>query len=169
MRIEKLFLPAASVLLLFGVALAADVFETEPLNDTCPGEPYSLGDTYHGALTLVDGDIIDEDWLCFPCEEGHLITAETGPDDAPTADTVIELYDDTCGNLLISDNDSGSGLYSLINGFEAPYTGNYYLKITAFKSTSIGYYQAVITCTEPVSVEQNTWSTTKTLYRGDTD
>jgi subtilisin-like proprotein convertase family protein len=124
----------------------ADVDETEPLNNTCPGEPYTLDDTYHGAITSND-----EDWICFVCDLGAEMTAGTDADAGlPTVDTVIELYDSSCTGLLTSNDDGGPGLYSLIDGFVAPYTGAYYLKIRGFSSGSEGNYIAQASCTTPV-------------------
>jgi subtilisin-like proprotein convertase family protein len=123
----------------------ADVNETEPLNNTCPGEPYTLGDTYHGAISPPG----DNDWICFPCNMNDVITAGTDADGGlPTVDTVIELWDQSCSNMLISNDDGGPGLFSLIDDFKAPYTGNYYLKIRGFSaSSSQGNYIAVVSCT----------------------
>ena len=127
--------------------ILADVFETEPLNDTCPGEPYTLGDTYHGAIDP-PGDL---DWICFSCNAGDLLTIGTDVDDVlPTVDTVIELYADDCTTMLTSNDDGGPGLYSLIADFEIPATGNYYLKIRGFSATSsTGNYIAVGDCVTP--------------------
>jgi subtilisin-like proprotein convertase family protein len=121
----------------------ADVFETEPLNDTCPGEPYTLGDTYHGSLTTGD-----DDWVNFSCNAHDVMTLGTQTDNTgDDVDTVIELWDDTCTNMLISDDDGGPGLYSLIDGFKAPYTGSYSLKIRGFAGVSTGDYQFIGSCT----------------------
>lgn len=123
----------------------ADVNETEPLNDSCPGEPYALGDVYHAAISPAG----DEDWICFTANLNDVITAGTDEDPGLlTVDTVIELWDNTCSNMLISDDDGGPGLYSLIDEFKAPYTGSYYLKIRGFSSTfSEGNYVAIASVT----------------------
>jgi subtilisin-like proprotein convertase family protein len=193
MRITKLFLIAASMsLLAVGIAFAdkqtemdefllkpwqlsdlpqlpislADVNETEPLNDTCPGEPYTLDDTYHGAITSGDND-----WICFQCNLGDVITAGTDADPGlPTVDTFIELWDNTCGNSLISNDDGGPGLYSLIDGFVAPYTGAYYLQIRGFSSSSVGNYIAQASCvgaTGPSSCPVGTYKASKTNVNAD--
>jgi hypothetical protein len=110
----------------------ADVNENEP-NDTCPGEPYTLNDTFHGAISPA-GDL---DWISFSANAGDAITIGTDADvDLPTVDTYIELWDDTCGTELTFDDDGGPNLYSLISGFVAPYTGTYNLKIRGFSATS---------------------------------
>lgn len=124
----------------------ADVNETEPLNDTCPGEPYALDDVYHAAINPGG----DEDWVCFQCNAGDEMTLGTDADGGlPTVDTYIELYDNTCSGLLAEDDDGGPGLFSLIDGYVAPYTGSYYLKVRGFSSSSVGNYIFVGTCSAP--------------------
>lgn len=113
----------------------ADVNETEPANNACPGEAYTLGDVYHGTITT--GDL---DWVTFSATAGHLLTLGTDQDGADAVDTVIELYADDCTTLLTSNDDGGPGLYSLISDFPAPYTGNYALKIRPFGSATGGYF-----------------------------
>lgn len=123
----------------------ADVNETEPLNNDCPGEPYVLNDVYHAELTPGDND-----WICFVCDEGDEITAGTDADGGlPTVDTFIELWDQSCGVMLASNDDGGPGLFSLIDGFVAPYSGSYYLKIRGFSSSSTGNYVAMANCVAP--------------------
>ncbi len=117
------------------LSTAADVNETEP-NNVCPGESFTPGDTFHGEL--VSGD---EDWVFFNANAGDAITIGTDEDlGLPTVDTVIELWDDTCGAMLTSNDDGGPGLYSLIDGFEAPYTGQYSLKVRGFLPDRVGNY-----------------------------
>jgi len=118
----------------------ADVNEAEP-NDACPGNAYTAGDTFHGAISPA-GDL---DWITFSANAGDEITIGTDVDGAnPTVDTVIELYRDDCSTLLTSNDDGGPGLYSLISGFAAPYTGTYNLKIRGFSATtSQGNYIAL--------------------------
>ncbi|MFN8179359.1 MAG: proprotein convertase P-domain-containing protein [bacterium] len=123
----------------FGVILA-DVNETEPLNNTCPGEPYAYGDTYHGTINPA----ADQDWVSFSANAGDLLTLGTDADGSPAVgDTYIELYSSNCTTLLTSDDDSGPGLYSLISAFAAPYTGSYYLKIRAYSATATGGYKFI--------------------------
>ncbi len=119
--------------------------ETEP-NNTCPGEPYTLGDQFNAAITPGG----DEDWIHFDCNAGQLITMGTFEDaPLPTVDTKIELFEDDCTTLLASNDDGGPGLYSLIAGVVAPYTGTYHLRIFGFGSTSEGNYILVGNCEDP--------------------
>jgi subtilisin-like proprotein convertase family protein len=127
-------------------ATLADVNETEPLNDTCPGEPYTLMDVYHASLTPGD-----QDWVSFSCTVGDLMTLATDADGTPTADTYLELYANDCSTLLAWDDDGGPGLFSLISNFPAPYTGSYYLKIRGFSGTTQGLYKFVGNCAPQVS------------------
>jgi hypothetical protein len=114
----------------------ADVNENEP-NDTCPGEPYTLGDVMHGAINPPG----DHDWYCFAGNAGDVLTIGTDADPGlPLVDTVIELYASDCVTQLAIDDDSGPGLYSLIDDYKLEYTGNYYLRVRGFSSSSNGNY-----------------------------
>jgi len=120
--------------------ILADVNETEPLNNTCPGEPYALGNTYHANISPAG----DQDWVSFSANAGDLLTLGTDADGAtPVGDTIIYLYSSDCTTVLTSDDDSGPGLYSLISAFPAPYTGTYYLMMRAYSSTATGGYKFV--------------------------
>jgi subtilisin-like proprotein convertase family protein len=117
----------------------ADAFEVEP-NDDCPGNTYTLHATFHGLLEAGG----DADWIRFSCDAGDEITLGTDVDDVLSGvDTVMELFADDCTTMLTMDDDSGPSLYSLIEGFPAPYTGNYHVRIRAFGSTQTGHYVAV--------------------------
>jgi subtilisin-like proprotein convertase family protein len=138
-EINNLLLKPWSLQGLPGMIILADVNETEP-NDVCPGEAHTLGDTFHGAIN-VGGDL---DWISFSLTAGDELTIGTDADGGlPTVDTLIELWDDTCGLMLTSDDDGGPGLYSLISNYAAPYTGTYSLKIRAFGAASTGNYIAL--------------------------
>jgi hypothetical protein len=126
----------------------ADVNETEPLNNTCPGEPYTLGDIYHAALTPAD-----EDWISFQCNQGDLITVGTDSDQGSTTDTYLELWDNACANMLTFNDDGGPGLFSLISNFAAPYTGTYNVKCRGFSSSTQGLYRLIATCTPQTSTD----------------
>lgn len=103
----------------------AEVNETEPVNNTCPGEPYALSDIYHGALSSGD-----EDWITFQCNQGELITIGTDADGAlPTVNTTLILVENDCTTELAFDDNTGPGLYSLISNFPAPYTGSYHVRV----------------------------------------
>lgn len=129
--------------------ILVDVFETEP-NDVCPGEPYTFGDTFHGEI----GPAGDVDWVYFDCTAGDRLTIGTDEDPGfPTVDTVIELWDGACANMLTSNDDGGPGLYSLIDNYEIPATGTYALKVRGFSATSsTGNYILVGDCGPPPGV-----------------
>jgi len=129
--------------------ILADVNENEP-NDTCPGEAYTLGDTFHGAIAP-PGDL---DWVYFQCNQGDLLTIGTDADGGlPTVDTVIELWDGACGSMLTSNDDGGPGLYSLIQDYSIPATGTYALKVRGYSaSSSTGNYILVGDCVPGPSV-----------------
>ncbi len=121
----------------------ADVNETEPLNNTCPGEPYLYGDVYHAGLTAGD-----QDWVTIFAGAGDLITLATDSEAGSTTDTYLELYRDDCTTLLAFNDDGGPGLFSLISNFPAPYTGAYYVKVRGFSATTSGLYKFVGTVVE---------------------
>jgi subtilisin-like proprotein convertase family protein len=139
-EINSLTLKPWSITDLPQLSAMADVNEAEP-NDACPGNAYTAGDNFHGEINPA-GDL---DFITFTATAGDEITIGTDADGAlPTVDTVIELYADDCSTLLTSDDDGGPGLYSLISGFAAPYTGSYNLKIRGFSATtSTGNYLAL--------------------------
>lgn len=119
--------------------ILADVNETEPLNNTCPGEPYVMGNVVHAALNP-GGDL---DWFAFNGPAGGILTIGTDADGTPTADTYISLYRDDCTTVLINDDDSGPGLFSLISNYALPYSGTYYLKVRGFSTSTVGLYKLV--------------------------
>lgn len=124
----------------------ADVNETEPVNNACPGEAYTLGDIYHAGIIPAG----DNDWITFQCNQGDLITVGTDADGAlPTVDTVIHLMAADCTTELTSNDDGGPGLYSLISNFPAPYTGSYNVRVRGFSATSTGNYILLANCTIP--------------------
>lgn len=123
----------------------ADVNETEPINDACPGEPYIPGDVVHAALTAGD-----HDWYAFNANAGDVLTLGTDADGTPTVDTYIHLMASDCTTQLAFNDDGGPGLYSLISNFVAPYTGSYYLHVRGFSSTSAGLYKFIGSVTTPV-------------------
>ncbi|NNF08080.1 MAG: hypothetical protein HKN21_15055, partial [Candidatus Eisenbacteria bacterium] len=125
-------------------AAQADVNETEPLNDTCPGESFTPGDVYHGELTTDDCD-----WVEFSCNAGDRVVIETGPEAGlPTVDTFLELYSDNCNFFEASDDDAGAGLYSRIEG-TIVVDATFQVKVRGFSGASTGFYQLSITCTPP--------------------
>ena len=129
-----------------------DVTESEP-NNACPGNPYTLGNTFHGAIDPSG----DWDWISFTCDAGTEITIGTDADGSlPTVDTYIELYENDCSTMLTSNDDGGPGLYSLIESFPAPYTGTYHLKVRAYSTSATGNYILLGYCTIPPESEYET-------------
>jgi hypothetical protein len=118
------------------------IAESEP-NDTCPGQPMSCGDVISPAA-LTAGDL---DWYQFSAVAGDKLTIGTDvvvPGNS--CDTVVELYRDDCTSFLTSDDDGGPGVYSLISGFTAPYTGTYNIKVRGFSGTTTGPYSLFVIC-----------------------
>lgn len=133
-----------------GPAVLADVFETEPDNDVCPGDPYVLGDVYHGEIN----PSTDEDWITFSATAGDNIVAATDLDGTlPPVDTILALFESDCATQISLNDDGGPGLFSLID-VTAPYTGTYHLRITSF-TTSTGSYIAQVTSAPPPQAPAN--------------
>lgn len=105
------------------------------------------------------------DYYSFTAQMGSLITANAQSQrvysGGTVVDSVIDLLDSS-GNLLVSNNNisysgnsfmGASGQYgtdSLIQNFEALYSGTYYLRIRASSSTDVGSYQLLLTGLNPV-------------------
>ncbi|MBN2381790.1 hypothetical protein JXQ70_02820 [bacterium] len=114
-------------------------FEVQTLCYGCTDDPYesdSLGDV-SVAKAILGGQTqihnfwdMTDDWLQFHACPGQSFTISTrnlGMD----ADTVLELYDDSCTTPLASDNDSGDEPRASKLEWMAPITGSYYLRVTA--------------------------------------
>jgi hypothetical protein len=120
----------------------SEIYEEEPLNDTCPGQEAMCGDV------LVDGYLSsgDSDWITFTATAGTELNLFTMPtENTDTVDTYIELYADDCVTQLDYDDDGGPGLYSWIV-FVAPYDGTYNLEVHGYGYSSTGYYDCWIIC-----------------------
>jgi hypothetical protein len=129
--------------------------EVEP-NDNC-GEDQAVacGDVIDPGCIDPDGE---HDWYSFEGTEGLGITCATdAASDAglPTVDTYIELYADDCTTQLTYDDDGGTGAYSLISNFIAPYTGTYHLLVRSYGDYSGGCYMASIVCEVPPPPPEN--------------
>jgi hypothetical protein len=128
-----------------GDQILADVPESEPANNTCPGQAFSCGDVLRPAAISPAGDV---DFIYFTANLGDLITFGTDADGNPTpTDTKIYLYNADCSVQLAYDDDSGPGYASLITNYYACYTGTYVGKITGYSSSTTGIYKAFVTCT----------------------
>ncbi|HEU0223373.1 MAG TPA: M10 family metallopeptidase, partial [Paracoccaceae bacterium] len=57
----------------------------------------------------------------------------------PVEDSYLRLYDDR-GNLTAEDDDSGPGLNSFLDGFQATYTGVFYIEAASFSDLYSGGY-----------------------------
>ncbi len=125
----------------------ADVPESEPLNNTCPGQIFSCGDVLRPAA-LTAGD---NDYFFFSANAGDVIVFGTNQDGISTStDTFIHLYNADCSVQLASDDDGGPGLFSLLN-YCATTSGTYVGRIRGFSTTTAGSYKAFITCTPSAS------------------
>lgn len=127
--------------------------EAEPNNTCAQAQGTVCGDVVDPAQLTV----ADRDWYSFSVNAGIPITVGTDAASGglPTVDTYIDLIASDCTTVLASDDDSGPGLFSLIQNFNAPYTGIYYLRVRGYTDNSTGYYKAFFNCTPPPPPPEN--------------
>jgi hypothetical protein len=101
--------------------------------------PIAYGDVVQGTITEVGGQGV---WT-FDGSTGDLVTISMVGLDASFNDTYLELYGPD-GLLLTSDDDSGEGLFALIQGYRLPQPGTYAIVARAFGSDT-GTYELSLT------------------------
>jgi len=118
--------------------------EVEP-NDTCEsGQPTACGDVVSPAEI---NPASEDDWFTFYVEAGQAITTGTLElAGFQTVDTYIELWDTNCAVCLAEDDDGGPGLYSLIEEFVAPASGDYHVRVHHYAWNGSGFYQVFFEC-----------------------
>lgn len=138
---EKLWNPTAGF-----PGVTADVPEAEPNDVLQEANPFGCDDNLRPAAIGVPDDI---DILVIQASAGDQLTVGTNADGAAgqVGDTIMGIFD-SAGNVLVSDDDSGPALYSLISDFPAPYTGTYYLAVIAWDPAATGAYQAFLRCAQ---------------------
>lgn len=113
--------------------------EQEPNDDCGQGQTVNFGDVIDPGC--ID-QIADHDWYTFEAYADDWISIATDESDGqPTVDTYITLYAEDCATVLVYDDDSGPGAYSLIIDFVAPYSGIYHLKVQSYGDYYTGCYQ----------------------------
>lgn len=122
---------------------------SNPVPTTPPAGPTEQGELIldqlnEGAVSNRDGDL----WT-FSGTVGDQISIAV--DGTNRFDTVIDLYDEN-GTLLLSDDDSGSGYNSLINGYILPFSGEFTVIVSGYGGAR-GAYSIVLT--EGVAVVQS--------------
>jgi hypothetical protein len=125
-----------------------DTFPEQEPNEPCGNDqPVNCGD-------VVDPAYLDAvgypDWYSVELNEGDELT--TGTDESPglpTFDSYMELYADDCVTQLAYDDDGGPGLYSLISGIIAPYTGTYHILVRSYGDHFVGGYMVFFDCGAP--------------------
>jgi len=125
--------------------------EDEGVNNACPGQPMACGDQIDPAA-LTQGDL---DWTYLDLQAGTLLTISTAPPSDLGTDTYLEVYDSCTGSILISDDDSGPGFYSLISNWPVPHAGTYYIKVRGYSTSSTGPYVLSVTCGVPNPPDPN--------------
>lgn len=116
---------------------------TQPVGPIDQGN-LDIDETYDGQVTSRDGDL----WS-FSGSVGDQISITV--DGVNSFDTMVDLFDPN-GTLLISDDDSGSGYNSLINGYTLPYSGDFTVVVSGYGGARGAYS---ITLTEGVAVVQS--------------
>ena len=120
---------------------SATTGETEPNDDcTMPDAADIFADDTSGAINAGG----DEDWFSFSGNAGDCVTLGTASYNGSTTDTQVYLYDAAdCGtpaNWLVWDDDDGPGLFSLIDSFELPAAGTYYVRVKHYSASGTGEY-----------------------------
>jgi hypothetical protein len=124
------FLAAAMLALSSALALAQCTPDSYEEDDACIASKTVI----YGGDTQTHNFCQDaEDWISFNACTGRSYTIETSSLGA-SADTVLELYGTDCSTLLLSDDNGGAGLASLIN-WTAPSAGTYHIKVLQFDGT----------------------------------
>ena len=111
---------------------------TCPNTDFGPFTPTPVWQTHSNSLATGT----DCAWYSFNVTAGFHYTFKTcGPEGSAAWDTVLELYDTTCG-AFIARNDQGCspGSNASILQYDATYTGLVYLKVRPFSTTAPGPY-----------------------------
>ena len=116
--------------------------EAEP-NDECPGQGVACGDVVNPAYLEIGG----QDWYTFYANAGEYITVGTDySEEYYETDTFIELYYECQPEILRWDDDSGPDYFSFIAHYQAPYSGNYNLKVRGYDEYVAGPYQVFFVC-----------------------
>jgi hypothetical protein len=108
--------------------------ETEPNDDFSTANPLTLGEDMNAAIDPA-GDV---DYFSITVDAGDVLNFETLPGDV--GDTQMNLYDTDGVTVLEFDDDDGQNLYSLIEGYEFPAAGTYYVAINEFGDNDTGTY-----------------------------
>ncbi len=123
-----------------------------PLNDPDDGRTVAVGETVAGSLDHFS----DWDWYSISLKEGETVRIST---DSINVDTVVYVdFPQSRNNQVVSDDDSGGGLYGINSElvYRAPHTGEYFIAVTEAVGNSFGgYYLSVEPAregTETVSV-----------------
>jgi len=99
--------------------------------DNFPADATPIADGQIQSHTIpVNGDV---DWLVITLQAGSRLTVETFNLSGSNADTVLELYDDTCN--FLAENDDYVGLASCLT-WPATYSGIHYIKVRTFGGSS---------------------------------
>lgn len=103
----------------------------EPDNFPADATPIADGQTQSHTIHDYYGEV---DWLVITLQAGCELTVETSNLSGSNADTVLELYDDTC-NFLAENDDCGVGLESCLT-WTATYSGIHYIKVRTYGGSS---------------------------------
>ena len=117
--------------------------------DPCYCEDIYENDNNYSSATVLDdistgehsqnhtlAPIADEDWLQFEASEGDQFTFYS----VGGTDTYGEIYGDPPSSFLIDDDDSGTDCNFMIEDWESPSSGWYYLKIRGYNEFMWGCY-----------------------------
>ena len=112
----------------------------KPLVDLDDGQTISAGDTIAASLD----HLRDWDWYSISLEEGETVRVST---ESLNVDTVVYIdFPRSRDNQLVSDDDSGGGLFGTDSElvYRAPATGEYFIVIVDATGESLGGYYLMI-------------------------
>lgn len=141
----------AAIVLLVVTVLSAGLLAPLPALAT-DVDSYEPDDTYATATAIVV-DVVqqhtiapaeDVDWISFSVSAGETYWIQTASGTpAEDIDTVLELYDSDGTTYLDSDDDGGSGAYSLIQ-YTADANKTLYVSVSEFYGTNTGAYSIAV-------------------------
>jgi Ca2+-binding RTX toxin-like protein len=102
--------------------------------------PYTLsyGDIFSGTITAGDSDWIK---INVNGSNGYISVVGVGALSNALADTYLTLRD-AAGNILLKDDESGPGHFSMLTGTLA--AGTYYVEVEGYETTDVGAYKLAV-------------------------
>ena len=128
----------------------SDGYESDP-SETVSGSAADNNSTAGTATTISVGAAAqihsinpgtENDYFKFTANNGSIYSIATGSPGSlySSLDTYITLYDTDGTTILLQDDDSGAGTFSLISLWTCPATGTYYFRVSHYLHSGTGGY-----------------------------